>query len=121
MNSEAELLEFVASSFKSVWALEVVLALRRNRDRTWRPDDIIKELRSSRLVVAEALNNLAAAGLVAEEDGGGFRYAAADALEETMAEVDKLYAVKPTVVIRSIVSTPNAKLQILSNAFRIKE
>ena len=121
MNSEAQLLEFVASSFKSVWALEVVLALRRNRERVWQPDEIIRELRSSRLVVAEALNNLAAAGLVAEEDGGGVRYAAAEGLEETLAEIEKLYAVKPAVVIRSIVSAPNAKLQILSNAFRIKE
>lgn len=121
MNSEDTILDFAAASFRSVWALELLLALRRARDRVWQPSDIIRELRSSRVVVTEALQNLLAAGLVMEEDAGGYRYRAGDAADAMVADLERLYATKPTVVVRSIVTSSNVKLQILSDAFRIKE
>lgn len=121
MTSEAEILDFAGASFRSVWALELLLALRRAPRRRWAPSDIIKELRSSRVVVIEALNNLIAAGLVIEEDSGGYRYAVTGAFDETVAELQRLYELKPTLVMHKIVNSPNTKLQILSDAFRIKE
>ena len=122
MNAEETALEFAAASFKSVWALELLLALKRGHDRVWRADDMIVELRGSRGVVAEALNNLVAAGLAVEEEKGAYRYrAGSPAIDDLVDELDKLYAVKPSVVVRSIVTSTNVKLQILSNAFRIKE
>lgn len=121
MTSEDNILEFAGASFRSVWALELLLAFRRARDRSWSPSEIIKELRSSRVVVIEALNNLIAAGLVVEEDGGGYRYAAVDGLDQMVGELEHLYGLKPTLVMRKIVTSPNNKLQILSDAFRIKE
>lgn len=120
MNSEADILEYAGASFRSVWALELLLLLRRSA-RSWTPADIIKELRSSRVVVIEALNNLTAAGLAVQEDGDAYRYAAIGPVEQTIAELERLYAVKPTLVMRSIVNSPNSKLQMLSDAFRIKE
>jgi len=121
MISEDEVLGFAAALFRSVWALELLLALRRARDRAWSADELIKELRSSQVVIAEALNNLVVAGLVVEEEGGRFRYHPATAADEMVGELEKLYATKPTSVMREIVSTPNEKLKILSDAFRIKE
>ena len=121
MRSEDEVLDFAGASFRSVWALELLLVLRRGRDRTWQASELIKELRSSRVVVIEALNNLIAAGLAVEEDGGGYRYRVTGDADEAIGELDQLYAVKPTVVMRQIVNSPNTKLQILSDAFRIKE
>ena len=122
MNSEDNTLEFAAALFRSVWALDLLLTLKRGRDRSWQAAEIIKELRSSQVVVHEALSNLSAAGLVIEDDAGGYRYRPGSAaLDEMVSEVEKLYALKPTVVIRKIVTTPNIKLQLLSDAFRIKE
>ena len=121
MISEHELLDFAGASFRSVWALELLLALRRAPERSWTPSEIIKELRSSRGVVIEALNNLIAAGLVMEEDTGAYRYAATGALDEVSAELQRLYELKPMLVTHKIVNSPNTKLQILSDAFRIKE
>lgn len=122
MHSEEDVLGFAAALFKSVWALELLLTLRRGRDRAWLESELIKELRSSQVVVVEALNNLVAAGLVVEEEGGHYRYhAGSPAIDELVVELEKLYATKPTAVIREIVSTPNIKLKLLSDAFRIKE
>lgn len=122
MIAEDEVLRFAAGLFKSVWALDLLLTLRRGRDRAWPADELIKELRSSQVVIVEALTNLVVAGLVAEEEGSRFRYhAGSPAVDEMVGELDKLYAAKPTVVMREIVTTPNMKLKILSDAFRIKE
>lgn len=121
MRSEDEILDFAGASFRSVWALELLLTLRRGRDRLWQASEMIKELRSSRVVVIEALNNLIAAGLAIEEDGGGYRYSATGETDEAIGELEQLYSIKPTLVMRQIVNSPNTKLQILSDAFRIKE
>src|SRR5690349_9769528 len=87
MTSEDDILEFAGASFRSVWALDLLLALRRARERSWSPSEIIKELRSSRVVVIEALNNLIVAGLVIEEDAGGYRYAGAGGLDDMVGEL----------------------------------
>lgn len=121
MIPEDEILEFAGASFRSVWALELVLLLRRTRDRSWGAAELLKELRSSHVVVVEALNNLIAAGLVVEEDSGRYRYNASGRLEQTIGELERFYALKPTLVMRQIVNSPNSKLQILSDAFRIKD
>lgn len=121
MNPEDEILEFAGASFRSVWALELLLMLRRTRDRSWGASEILKELRSSQVVVVEALNNLIASGLVVEEERGRYRYSASGRLEQAIGELERFYALKPAVVMRQIVNSPNSKLQILSDAFRIKD
>jgi predicted transcriptional regulator len=122
MISEESLLEFSGALFKSVWALELLLALKRRSDRAWLTSEIIRELRGSQVVAAEALNNLIGAGLVTQDDNGRYRYQPGSlAVDEMIAELEKLYALKPTSVIYKIVTSPSLKLQILSDAFRIKE
>jgi len=122
MISEDEVLRFAAGLFKSVWALELLLTLRRGRDRSWPAGELIKELRSSQVVIVEALTNLVMVGLVVEEEDQRFRYHVnSSGVDDMVAELEKLYATKPTVVMREIVTTPNLKLKILSDAFRIKE
>ena len=122
MIAEDDVLRFAAGLFKSVWALELLLTLRRGRDRAWLSEELIKELRSSQVVIIEALSNLLVAGLVVEEQGGRFRYHVANpGIDEMVGALEALYATKPTVVMREIVTTPNLKLKILSDAFRIKE
>jgi hypothetical protein len=120
MISETDALQFCAAVFKSVWALELLLTLRKAPQLSWHPAELIKEVRGSNGVIIEALNNLTAAGLAVEE-AGGFRYRSGDAqLDEMVAAVEALYATKPMAVVREIMTTPNLKLKILSDAFRIK-
>lgn len=122
MIPEETVLEFAAALFRSVWALELLLALKRKGKHGSNTSEIIKELRASRVAVAEALADLVAAGLVVKGDADDYRYhAVTPGLDDMVIALEKLYGLKPTSVIRKIVSSPNVKLQILSDAFRIKE
>lgn len=119
MPSETDVLQFCAAVFKSVWALELLLALKQDPAVTWQAADLIKELRCSSGVIVEALDNLILAGLVLQE-AGGYRYRSGDPrLDALTGALQRLYAVKPAVVIREIMTAPNMKLKILSDAFRI--
>jgi hypothetical protein len=120
--TEDDVLAFAAASIRSVWTLELLFTLKRDPARVWNVDGLIRELRSSQVVVRAALESLAGAGLISEENPGGYRYrTASPELDQLVAELEKIYAVKPASVIRAIVSGPNDKLRIFSDAFRFKD
>lgn len=122
MIPEETILDFAASAFNSVWSLETLLALKRDPSRLWTAGDLIRELRSSEVVVAAALSNLVDAGLVLEQANGRYRYhASSTGFDEIVNELQKVYGAKPTAVVRAIVTTSNRKLKILSDAFRFKK
>jgi hypothetical protein len=122
MATEQEVLTFSAASLNSVWTLELLLFLKRQAPKCWQADALIRELRSSQVVVSEGLANLQNAGLVIEEPESGYRYQAASPhLDEMVSELAGLYASRPTAVIRAIVNAPNRKLKMLSDAFKLKE
>jgi hypothetical protein len=122
MIPEDTVLEFAAALFPSVWTLELLLMLKRDSARLWRADELIQELRSSEVVVSDGLGNLLAAGLLVEQEPGRFRYhPASPDLDAMVGALQAIYAVKPVSVIRTIVSTPNRKLKLLSDAFKFKE
>jgi hypothetical protein len=122
MNPEETVLNFAAATIRSIWAMELLFALKSDPERSWTSDELIRELRSSQMVVAEALNNLLTTGLVVEEEAGRYRYRpGSPSVDGLVTELQTLYASKPVAVIRAIVTSPNKKLQILSDAFRIKE
>ena len=52
-----ELSSFIASSFHSVWALELLLLLK-SEQRKWSPDELITALRASDLVLSQAIGTL---------------------------------------------------------------
>ena len=62
-SSNDEILRFIASSFRSVWALELLLVLKSEL-RPWSHDDLDSTMRASKLVVTKALGALEAAGFV---------------------------------------------------------
>jgi DNA-binding GntR family transcriptional regulator len=120
--TDDEILTFVQASFKSVWTLELLIMLRRNREKAWSRDELVRDLRSSHTVVGEALSSLLAAGLVVDDPGETFRYQAASAnLEEIAARIEAMHAAKPMRLIRAITAAPNEKLRIFSDAFKLKD
>jgi hypothetical protein len=119
--TDDDLFVFISTSISSVWALEVLLLLNRHRDRAWEPEGLIRELRSSPVVIEEALKGLQGAGLVMQESGTMYRYRAASAqLDELVSELQKVYAAKPMAVIKAIMSAPTDKLRAFSDAFKLK-
>jgi hypothetical protein len=120
--TEDELLEFIRNSIKSVWALEMLLLFRRERQRAWDASQLLKELRSSDSVVAEALVCLCSAGFVAATPDGPYRYEAASSeLDDIAAQIERLYSERPLAMAKAIMSAPNEKLRIFSDAFRLKD
>lgn len=114
-----ELLRLVGSTFRSVWALELLLLLKRER-RVWSPSQLISTLRASELVVNKALEELLAAGLVSVEGGGARYMPVTEEMAKELDEVEQLYAARPDAVRRAIVSATASGATAFADAFRLR-
>jgi hypothetical protein len=115
-----DLLRFIGSSFRSVWALELLLLLKREQ-RDWSSADLVASLRASELVVAQAVDSLVVAGLVST-DGESVRYLpATDDITKYINQVEKLYAARPDAVRRAIVSASASGATAFADAFRLRK
>lgn len=114
------ILTFVRSSFRSVWALELMLFLRGS-ERAWKSDELVAEMRASRVVIDQSMADLLAAGFVFIDDEKRVRYGPANAEIDRMArDTAQLYSRQPDRVRRAIVSRADDKLVNLAEAFRFK-
>lgn len=120
MVADLDLVAFIRRSIPSVWALDVLLLVRRPPARTWSAGELVGELRASDAVVLGVLSGLQREGLVAKGEDGRFRFApAAELLEDLTVALAEAYAERPVAVINAIVSA-DAKLQTLADGFRLK-
>ena len=117
----ADLAAFIQTAIKSVWALELLLLLRRDAAKRWSIDALIQELRASTAVVVAGLAALSAAGL-AEESDSRFRYRAATPELDALAQrLEQTYAQFPIAVTNAILAAPDDKMRIFADAFRLKK
>ena len=114
--------EMVESCLDSVWSLELLLLLHAQPDRRWTTSELVTELRSSELVVAQSVQCLLGAGLLIHEADGGVQYAAvSDDLAVFVAKLDHEYRTRPNQIRRMIVGRSNAKLTSFSDAFVLRK
>ena len=119
-SSNDEILRFIASSFRSVWALELLLVLR-SEQRSWSHEQLVATMRASELVVTRGLAALEAAGLVAN-DGDQARYMpVSDEVAALVSDAEALYSKKPDAVRRAIVSASAGDAAAFANAFRLRK
>jgi len=119
MPAEAELAQFIRSTFRSVWTLELLLHLRRNGGAMSR-SELVATLRASEAVVTTAAAALFSAGLVLLDDET-VRYApAAPSLDSLVEATATLYVQKPDAVRRLIVSAVGNPAAAFSDAFRLR-
>lgn len=117
---EQELLAFLKASVRSVWALELLLIMRRQPDRRWSVEELVRELRASTMVVREGLEGFVATGLVVSAPEG-FCYAPASPKLTGFADaLDQAYRERPVWVINAIASRKD-KMQSFADAFRLKD
>ena len=122
MSSRNEVANFIRTTFRSVWALELLGFLRENRDRSLSHVEMVDGLRGSDLVVTQGVESLAAAGLVLAETDGSARYAPATAdLDRLVGEAEALYARSPDAVRRMIVAAANPGITAFADAFRLRK
>jgi hypothetical protein len=118
--SNQELLDFIRDTIRSVWALEILLVLRRDPAQVWTAQQIVDDLRASLPLVTSNLEVFETAGLALRE-GEGFRYAPASPwLESLCGELASAYRERPVTVINAIVSSSGDNLRALADAFRLK-
>jgi predicted transcriptional regulator len=115
-----ELFSFIGSSFRSVWALELLLLLKREH-RPWSRDELITTLRASELVVNKAIDELVAAGLISVEGDGARYMPVSEDIAKNVKQVEKVYSARPDAVRRAIVSASASGATAFADAFRLRK
>lgn len=118
---KSDLVEFIEYSFGSVWTLELFLLLCGNRERQWRADELVRELRGSEAVARESIDRLVATGLVlAEEDGAVHCAHVSHEQDALVRQLEEEYRKRPAAIRRLIVRGPAEKLKSFSDVFRLR-
>ena len=121
MSSQDELPAFVRRHFRNVWALEIVLLLRRDPGRTWQVEEVVRELRASRGLAQSSVEEFERAGFIVRDAGGGYRFAPASPVIDELCELlERAFRERPVAII-NLISAPEDRLQQLADAFRFKE
>lgn len=118
-SSDHDVLQFIASSFPSVWALEVVLALKLEGAAVTRKD-LVHRLRASELVVSNAIDALVAAGLASREGDGAAYMPVNNSVAQMVERAEQLYQTHPNSVRRTIVSAGASSATAFANAFKLR-
>jgi len=105
-----------------VLALELLLYLRRNAERTWTQSELVAVLRASDAVISKAASELDVAGLVILEPDGSSRYMpSSEQLDHLTGAVADLYHTSPGAVRRLIVRSASGNLQAFADSFRLRK
>jgi hypothetical protein len=115
-----DLLRFIGSSFRSVWALELLLILKRD-PRAWSHEELVSTMRASDLVVSKALDGLVAVGLASVEGQGATYMPINEDVAGCVDQLEKLYAIRPDAVRRAIVSATSSGASAFADAFKLRK
>lgn len=115
-----EILRFIASSFRSVWALELLLVLKSD-PRAWSHSELVSTMRASDLVVVKGLTALEAAGLVSSDGANAQYMPVSTEVAALVDDAEALYAKRPDAVRRAIVSASAGDAAAFADAFRLRK
>lgn len=118
-SSDEDVLRFIAASFPSVWALELLLVLKSDR-RVWEREELVATLRASELVVSKALDALVVAGLASIEGKGATYLPVNRDVEKCVDQVETLYRTRPNSVRRVIISAATSSASAFADAFKLR-
>jgi hypothetical protein len=121
MVSQAEVETFIGSSFRSVWALDLLQQLLGD-DRGHAKADLVKTMRSSDAVVTQSLASLASAGLVSIDADATVWVNRSDARTNELIDATiQLYRKSPDRVRRLIISNSLPGVTAFADAFRLRK
>ncbi len=117
MPDDPELAGFVRQHMRSVWAVELLLVLRREPGRCWSAEQLVAELRASLNLVQDNLAAFERSGLAMCNDAQEWCYAPANPLLESLASrLEAAYREKPVRII-NLIARPDP-IQGLADAFK---
>ncbi|MCR5878544.1 hypothetical protein [Phenylobacterium sp. J367] len=113
-------MDFVREHVRSVWALELLLLLKRDPTRCWQPAELVRELRASQALVHDNLVRFERGGLVRIDDTGCYGYApAGSVLAELSERLEAAYRERPVAII-NLIAKPSNPVQGLADAFKFR-
>jgi len=122
MPGKQDVTGFIRSSFRSVWSLELLCLLRKDRERAWTQAEMVTVLRGSDLIVAQGVASLVATGLVVVDHERRAQYRPASAALDALAgAAEEMYARSPDAVRRLIVSSVSGGVSAFADAFRVRK
>ncbi len=117
---DGDLAQFVRDHVRSVWAVELLLVLKRDPSRAWPPEALTAELRASQSLVVDNLQRFERSGLVVRDEAAGWRYApASPVLAEFADQLEAAYRERPVAIINLIAAPPDP-IQGLADAFKFR-
>ena len=117
-----ELQTFIRTHLRSVWELELLLLVSRDRGRAWSADELNRELRGSLGLISQILSKLEQAGLVGRTPDDRYCYQPrSPEVEGIVRQLEETYAARPLAIVRAILAAPNEKIQTLADAFKVKK
>jgi DNA-binding FadR family transcriptional regulator len=120
MTERADLEQFIGSTFRSVWALELLCMLRKRDGERLSHSEMVEGLRASDTIVSQSLAMLSAAGLVLVDQGGSATYRpASDDLAALVEQTDQFYTTSPNSVRRIIARSWNPGLTAFADSFKL--
>jgi hypothetical protein len=120
--SEDAALAFARESLRSIWSLELLTVLKAHPKKQWAFEELERELRATPQIVGEAVQTLVRLGVAAGGSADVCYYAPRDAaIDAVVEELLRLYAVKPTSVMKAIYASPTDRIQTFAEAFKIKD
>ena len=122
MPKQAQLESFVANSFRSVWALDLLQYLATRPGRFFTPQELVAALRASDVVVSQSVENLTAAGLAIVDAEGLVGYHETPGEQGALVKAAiKLYDRSPDKVRRLIIAHVNPGVTAFADAFRLRK
>lgn len=106
----------------SIWALELLLLLRRSAPQAMTADQLVQALRASPGLINRLLEHFVRIGLVMQDETGAYRFQCARPdLEQMCDALGEAADHRPVALRDAIVMSPNDKLRNFADAFRFKD
>ena len=121
MPSQFEIENFIGSSFRSIWSLDLVQFLNAQPEHSFSKEELITALRASDAVISQSIASLAAAGLVLVDQERIKLHIADDRSKELISSAIQLYAKSPDKVRRLIISAASPGITAFADAFRLRK
>lgn len=119
---EPSLLAFIRSSIPSIWALELLLLLRRAAPGYLTREEMVQHLRATPNLIDRLVHQFTASGLVARNPDSAYRFECNSPETEKLCEALAVAAEERPIALRdAIIAAPNDKLRDLADAFRFKD
>jgi hypothetical protein len=113
---------FIANSFRSVWALELLRHLAEHPGQFFSSEELIAALRASDAVVSQSVDNLTVAGLAIVDGEGRAGYHEASAEQGALVKgAINFYARSPDKARRLIVAQSAPGVTAFADAFRLRK